>query len=256
MRHLPSRVSKPIDIIAIEERTAIGNGISRPFRCIGEDNHEYFVKLRNVGWNHLVKEWIAGRLAHEMGLPAADIAQVRIPRELIDGNAELETELGHGIAFGSRLVGAAERLALAFVREDSDGTLSRILLFDRWVRNSDRALTVMGGNPNLLWQHNPGRIVIFDHDNAFEETFDQDNFWKLHALRAHRSAWETDQRIEMLNWLASGTDLFNRFWNELPEEWLNDSYGDPRCTLDKRKLHGLLKHPQTEPDFWSLPAPL
>jgi hypothetical protein len=189
-------------------------------------------------------------------LPVAGVAQVRIPRELIEGNAELEFALGHGIAFGSRLVGAAERLALAFVREDSDGTLSRILLFDRWIRNSDRALTVMGGNPNLLWQHNPGRIVIFDHDNAFEETFEHDNFWKLHALRAHRGAWQPDQRKDMSQWLAVGADSLSRLWDELPEEWLTDSYGDPRCTLDKNELHGLLKHPQTEADFWSLPAPL
>ncbi len=166
-----------IDIIAIEGRTREGNGVSRPFRCIGENDAEYFVKLKNIGWNHLVKEWIAGRLAQEMGLHAAEIAQVRIPRALVAGNAELERDLGHGIGFGSRRVEPAERLAMAFIPDDPDGRLSRILLFDWWVQNSDRSLTETGGNPNLLWQIDPGRVVVFDHDNAFDEDFDSTHFW-------------------------------------------------------------------------------
>jgi hypothetical protein len=120
----------PIDIIAIEGRTDVSNGVSRPFRCVGEDEAEYFVKLKNVGWNQLVKEWVAGRLAQEMGLPVAEFAQVRIAPELVAGNPEWETELGHGIAFGSRRVSPAERLSLAYVPHDPDGALSRILLFD------------------------------------------------------------------------------------------------------------------------------
>jgi hypothetical protein len=249
----------PIDIIAIEGRTEESNGVSRPFRCIGEDEAEYFVKLKNIGWKHLVKEWIAGRLAQEMGLHAAAIAQVRIPAELVAGDAELESELGHGVAFGSRRVAPAERLAIAFVPEDPDGSLSRILLFDWWIRNSDRSLTETGGNPNLLWEIDPGRVVVFDHDNAFDGDFDPGHFWQYHALRAHRSAWEPVRRQEMTAWLASGATCLDRLWDELPEDWLNDCYGDPRCTLDKEGLKGVLLSFETNPDFWlpptTLPAP-
>ncbi len=244
---------EPIDIIAIEGRTPEGNGVSRPFRCIGEDEAEYFVKLKNTGWNHLVKEWIAGRLAQELGLPAAEIAQVRIPRELVAGNSELESDLGHGVAFGSRRVEPAERLAMAFVPDDPDCMLSRILLFDWSIRNSDRALTETGGNPNLLWQIDPGRVVVFDHDNAFDEDFDSGHFWQYHALRDHRSAWEPARRQEMTAWLATGAACLDRLWDELPEEWLHDSYGDPRCTLDKAGLKSVLSSLDTNPDFWSLP---
>lgn len=247
-------MSAPIEIIAIEGRTEENNGVSRPFRCIGEDGAEYFVKLKNAGFTQLVKEWIAGRLAQEMGLTAAEIAQVRIVPELIKGDKELETELGHGVAFGSRRVEPAERLALAFVPDDPDGTLSRILLFDWWIRNCDRVLTETGGNPNLLWQLDPGRVVVFDHDNAFDETFDHELFWNYHALRAHRSAWEPAKRAEMTAWLAAGAACLDRLWDELPEEWLQDSFGDPRSGLDKEGLRGVLSSPQTAPDFWSLPA--
>jgi hypothetical protein len=117
---------EPIDIIAIEGRTSEGNGVSRPFRCLGEDDARYFVKLKNSGYTQLVKEWIAGRLAQEMGLHAAEIRQVLIAKELVAGNEEFERELGHGIAFGSRRVEPAERLSMAFVREDPDGVLSSL----------------------------------------------------------------------------------------------------------------------------------
>lgn len=244
----------PIDIIAIEGRTEVSNGVSRPFRCVGANEAEYFAKLKNVGWNHLVKEWIAGRLAQEMGLPAAEIAQVRIAPELVKGIPDYETELGFGVAFGSRRVTPAERLSLAFLPGTPDADLSRILLFDWWIRNADRALSETGGNPNLLWQVDPGRVVMFDHDNAFDERFDPQAFWQFHALRAHRSAWEPGCRQEMVGWLVAGKACFDRIWDELPEEWLADSYGDPRCTLDKEGLKGVLLSFQTNPDFWSLPA--
>ena len=243
-----------IDIIAIEGRTDEGNGVSRPFRCLGEDDARYFVKLKNAGYPQLVKEWIAGRMAQEMGLPAAEIRQVRIARELVAGNAEYEQDLGHGIAFGSRRVEPAERLAMAFVRDDPGGGLSRILLFDWWIRNSDRALTETGGNPNLLWQLDPGRVVVFDHDNAFDEDFSPGDFWQFHALRGHRSVWDPVKRAEMTAWLAAGEASFDRLWGELPEEWLIDSHGDPRSGLDKGGLKAVLSSPRTNPEFWSLPT--
>jgi hypothetical protein len=193
-----------IDIIAIEGRTDEGNGVSRPFRCLGEDDARYFVKLKNAGYTQLVKEWMAGRLAQEMGLQAAEIRQVRVPKELVAGNDEFERDLGDGVAFGSRRVEPAERLAMAFVREDPDGVLSKNLLFDWWIRNCDRALTETGGNPNLLWELNPGRVVVFDHDNAFDDGFDATQFWKFHALRGHLNAWDSANRAEMTEWLASG----------------------------------------------------
>ena len=244
-----------IDIIAIEGRTAEGNGVSRPFRCEGDDGCNYYVKLKNAGYGPLVKEWIAGRLAQELGLPVAEIRQVRIPRELVEGREDYERELGHGIAFGSLKVHPAERLALEFVREDPTGVLSRILLFDWWVRNSDRALSETGGNPNLLWQIEPARVVMIDHDNAFDAEFDAGNFWGLHALRWHRSAWLPANRATMEDWLARAASCLDRIWDELPEEWLIDSYGDPNCGLDKGGLQAMLSSPQGNPSFWDSPAP-
>jgi hypothetical protein len=247
---------EPIEIVAIHGRTAEGNGVSRPFRCEGEDGRDYFVKLKNAGYQCLVKEWVAGRLAWEMGLPVADVSQVRIPFPLIAANQEYETELGHGIAFGSVKVEAAERLALEFIRHDDSGVLSRILLFDWWVRNADRVLTEIGGNPNLLWEIHPGRVVMIDHDNAFDTDFDMAAFRQFHALRAHLGSWDLALRIELSAWLAAGLERLDQIWAEIPEEWLVDSHGDPRCGLDKAGLKAVLSFFRDDPNFWTIPNTL
>lgn len=244
---------EPLDIVAIHGRTAEGNGVSRPFRCEGADGRDYFVKLKNAGHECLVKEWVAGRLALAMGLPAAEIRQVFVAESLVAGNREYERELGQGIAFGSHKVEAAERLALEFVRVDPDGVLSRILLFDWWVRNLDRALTEIGGNPNLLWEIDPGRVVMIDHDNAFDAAFDARAFREFHALRAHRSAWQAARREEMTTWLEGGLAKLDGIWSELPEEWLIGPEGDRRCGLDKAGLADVLSSFRRDPAFWDLP---
>lgn len=246
-------MTKLVNIIAIHGRTAEGNGVSRPFRCEGEDGRDYFVKLKNAGYQCLVKEWVAGRLAEELGLPVAEVCQVRISPELIEGNKEYEYELGHGTAFGSLKVEAAERLALEFIRNDEGGVLSRILLFDWWVRNADRALTEIGGNPNLLWEIHPGRVVMIDHDNAFDPEFDEAAFHKFHALRHHIGAWNAEKRGEMIHWLEGGLGQLDGVWAEIPDDWLVDAYGDSRCGLDKQGLNTVLSSFETDSDFWTLP---
>lgn len=225
-----------IDIVAIHGRAAEGTGVSRPFRCEGIDGRDYFVKLNNVGYECLVKEWEAGRLALEMGLPAASVHQVRIPAELIKGHREYETDLGQGLAFGSLKVKATDRLAFEFIQHEDTDTLSRILLFDWWIKNQDRTLTPTGGNPNLLWESSPGRVVMIDHDNAFDPAFHAVEFWAFHALQNHRSTWAIERRIEMVSWLEGGLARLDDIWVEIPEEWLVDFYEDPRCKLDKRRL--------------------
>jgi hypothetical protein len=246
-------MSEIIDIVAIHGRTAEGNGVSRPFRCEGDDGRDYFVKLKNAGYQCLVKEWVAGRLAQEMGLPVAEVSQVRISPDLIAGNQEYETEMGHGIAFGSVKVEAAERLSLEFIRHDDSGVLSRILLFDWWVRNADRALTEIGGNPNLLWEIHPGRVVMIDHDNAFDSSFDVAAFRQFHALRTHLGSWDPVSRAELSVWLEAGLGRLDGIWSEIPEDWLVDSYGDSQCGLDKEGLKAVLLSFRKDPDFWTIP---
>ncbi len=58
----------------------------------------------------------------------------------------------------------------------------------------------------------------------------------------------------MTAWLAVGASCLDRLWDELPEEWLHNSYGDSRCTLDKTGLLSVLSSFDTGPNFWAIPT--
>ncbi len=50
----------------------------------------------------------------------------------------------------------------------SEKSLAELYLFDRWIGNSDRILTKLGGNLNLLFDATINAHFAIDHDAAFE----------------------------------------------------------------------------------------
>lgn len=58
-----------------------------------------------------------------------------------------------------------------------------ILVFDWWVRNDDRKLTSLGGNPNLLWDVRADELKVIDHNLAFDRDFKADDFLTGHVFR-------------------------------------------------------------------------
>lgn len=193
-------------------------------------------------------------MAQVMDLPCADIFQVMIHESLITGNKVYESELGHGIAFGSKIIPDAITLTREYVRINTTDDLSRILMFDWWTQNSDRSLSDAGGNSNLLWKTDTGEVVMIDHDNAFDAGFQAKDFWTLHALRDQREAWKISERERVIKWMQDGLAQLDSLWQELPEEWFFDAFGDLRSKLDKETLRQLLSRPFTQPtNFWEIP---
>lgn len=250
---------QPIDIIAITGRSPEGDGVSRPFHCLDSEKRAFYVKLKNVGYQHLVKEWICGRLAQEMGLDCANIYQANIPLPLIAKNSEYERDLGSGVAFASQKVEGCitleeHHLVQTATHDSSHHLLDQILMFDWWVKNSDRSLGKIGGNPNLLWSISKQKVVMIDHDNAFDEAFSAENFREHHALRNFKNAWQPASRLSTEQWLKEGLGHLDSIWQELPQSWLFDSFGDARTSLSKEELKETLSLPWTQPDlFWSTP---
>lgn len=76
----------------------------RSFVCEASYGELYCVKLKNAGFSQVIKEWVCGRLAQVLGLPVAEFRQVQIGEDLVAGNPEWETDLGHGIGFGLRML--------------------------------------------------------------------------------------------------------------------------------------------------------
>lgn len=241
----------PLTILSIQGRTELGNGVSRPFICEAVDGELYFVKLKNAGFSQLIKEWVCGRLAQEMGLPVAEFQQVEIAKDLVTGNPEWETELGHGIAFGSRkLINALDLRDPGSIKDKE--IPGRILLFDWWVRNEDRKLTKMGGNPNCLWDIGAKQVAIIDHDNAFDPDFSVDQFWSHHVFRDCRSFFAQAERERSRGWLEDGIAKLPEIWEELPAEWLFDEFGGERSGISRIMIETVLMNfRQQDNDFWN-----
>jgi len=241
--------------VTIEGRTDEGDGVSRPFKCLDASKNLYYVKsLKQCGAEVLIKEWVCGRLAQTLGLPVADFFFLHVPLELIQGNAEYERELGHGIVFGSRHIPSGVPPTTRILAKAEKKMLSRILLFDWWVQNQDRTLSGVSGNPNFFITLGADEGVgIFDHGMAFDTDFDEDDFWRTHAMRTYREEWSPVHRAEATQWLDSACNHVQEFWAELPEQWLFNAYGESISRLDAHTLCSILQRYRKEENFWKCP---
>jgi len=169
-----------IEIVEIIDRS--DQGMTRPFICRGEDGFVYFVKGRGAGHRSLICEWVAGQLALRLGLPIAPFELVYIPEELLSiAMRDDLDDLGVGLAFGSRKLCVVE-LTMSHLEYVPDDTQRDVLAFDWWVCNGDRSLTEAGGNPNLFWDIDEERLVVIDHNQAFEPSCSVDEIEDIHAF--------------------------------------------------------------------------
>ncbi len=86
-------------------------GITRPFLCRCDDDHEYFVKRANAGRKAQIAEWVAASLARKLSLPVPHFDLAEVPGQLLELRSRVERrEWGSGPVFASRVVdNAVER---------------------------------------------------------------------------------------------------------------------------------------------------
>lgn len=241
-----------VHIVEIMGRST--QGVTRPFKCRGDDGHIYFVKGRGAGRRSQICEWIAGQLAIRLGLPIAPFEIVDVPEELIrlDFSGELQ-DLGVGLAFGSRKLTVVE-LSISHLDHVPYEVKRDVLAFDWWVRNADRTLSALGGNPNLFWDIETQELVVIDHNQAFDRTFSPSEFAELHVFFAEwpdlAGDWDRQQKLAdrfeaaMADWIA--------ICNTVPLEWwFLDSEQTVRTDFDLDVTRQLLMEFQT-PTFWRL----
>lgn len=247
-----------IEIVEVLSRSTQGH--TRPFICRGDDDEIYFVKGVDAGRRDQICEWLAGRLAQLIGLPIAPFTVVVVPEELISGDtAGPLRDLGAGPAFGSRKLSVTE-LTTATLNRVPAQLQKDVLVFDRWVRNLDRTLTALGGNPNLFLtavNHtltpSRERLVVIDHNLAFDSDFNLAALLAHHAFRAQAQALQGDlfSRDEYNARLCAALSCWPDLVAEVPQEWW---YLDIHRTLPvnfdaKQALHWLQLY-QSD-DFWS-----
>ena len=194
----------------------------------------------------MICEWIAGRLAEEVGLPVAPFEIVDVPRALVEESLDEEhLELGVGEAFGSQEVVFATTFQWNQRKLVEANLAARVLIFDWWVANSDRVLGEIDGNVNLLWTNSPGKLHLIDHNNAFSSAVLNESWTEFCDDHVFGQQWKgTTHQKQYLSGpqgalkVAAAQDFTNQaqcqkfgadckraylkleeFWDEMPEKW-------------------------------------
>lgn len=211
------------NITEIVRRSA--QGVSLPFLCRASDNHLYWVKGAMVGKKSLCCELISGYIARVLQLPIPEFGLFFVTEGLInDSLIEGVNELGHGIVFGSRHFDGAQELtyenALHAIKKNSE-LCCKVLVFDWWINNGDRILGENAGNPNILWSAEENVMKIIDHGLAFDDQWDETQFFNDHVFREARS-FLRDTRIadNIENTMTRVLNDIDNIWEGIPEEWL------------------------------------
>ena len=242
--------------VLIEEvRGRAVQGVTRPFFCKGEDGHWYYVKSRgSAGYQALLREWVAGMLAREFGLPIATFNCVDVPCELIIPELDVELEeLGAGLAFGSQRVDMVQELSISHLDDVPVSVQQDVLVFDWWVQNGDRILTVHGGNPNLLWDQNNRALVVIDHNLAFDETFEKNEIVKGHVFadQLDNVFFDLVKRSEYEARMRNAMKIFDHACDSAPENWYWIDIDEP-VKFDREEISSMLNRFETDA-FWELP---
>ena len=210
----------------VEIGSVAEQGRTNPVFCRADDGHEYVVKGRFAGRKALIAEWVANRLGKLIGLPIPDFAQLELDPILVKFSAKTREVglLGSGVLFGSKVEANVVEIRQADVSRVDLNLQAKVLAFDWWTANSDRVFVDGAGNPNLLWVEDQHRLVVIDHNLAFDESLMGD-FWERHAFREARGLWSTAFRAEVEAEFRAALAQLDAIWKEMPENWLEEGSG-------------------------------
>lgn len=197
-------------------------GYGDAYYCQGEDGQHYWVKGLAALRDYQANEWIAANLATLLGLPIAHFCLVNVSEELyLYLPEDFKTGIGYGPVFASQHVEGSSELIQMLLDSVPVEIKRKLLLFDYWIQNEDRTV----GNPNLLWIPETERLVVIDHNLAFDESFDEVRFFgdgnDGHIFRSVKEDLFSDLVViaEQKQKLQNALQHFQRIVDEIPVEW-------------------------------------
>lgn len=197
-------------------------GMTRPFLVRVEDDALYVAKGRETTLRGLIAEWICAHLAQQLGLPIPAYSLLQVPSTLVSALGPEVAALGHGAVFGSLQQSGVQEFAVTQLRHVDAGQRRMLLAFDWWVENADRSLSPHGGNPNLLWNAAESKLLVIDHNLAFDADFDEASFFATHVFRQEADTLFGDLvcRAETSALLEAALSCFDAAVQCIPPEWL------------------------------------
>ncbi|MBY4676813.1 HipA family kinase [Marinobacterium arenosum] len=237
-----------IEVIEIVNRCDQEQGILRPFICECEDGEQYFLKGSNSTAQGLIREWIAANLASEFGLPTPTVEIGYIDmglRQVVTPEWQGDLQFEHG--FMSHSVAPCETVLFSDLSRIPLQLKRDILMFDYWIQNSDRHLTEMGGNINLLMTPVTKSLMVIDFNLSFEEPFSaQDMDGHVFRGTLHEQPLDLASRAEYGLRFDKAKERLAEFIREIPQEWVDSSASSK--TILKHIEETLARHTQDE--FW------
>ncbi|HIC2887037.1 TPA: HipA family kinase [Morganella morganii] len=201
-------------------------GATQPVLCRCNDGNLYVIKsTASASRKELVHEFVAASLAKYICLSIPDFAIIYIPNEIVDYlPPQLKGRLSQGYAFASYYIRDSANISFDMAHQAIDlQSQKKIYLFDRVINNSDRTLSDMGGNVNIIYNVKEQRYYLIDHNLAFDPNC-QDADFNYHVYSPRHRSWEYD----MVD-ATSNEDLLNSVNSVcpgivagLPDEWLGD----------------------------------
>nr|WP_323777088.1 HipA family kinase [Amylibacter sp.] len=207
-------------------------GTTTPYLCRLSDESFYYVKGRSLTCNGLVSEYVCAHLGREFGLPIPQFEIVQLPDlSMYPKGGESPRTLGFGPVFASKRLAGLGDLEYCLIPEVPMELRRDVAVFDYWVRNDDRTLTPLGGNPNLFWDIENSQLTVFDHNLAFCEDYNLEMALQCHPFREDLRAVLADQSCKRLYIQKFATILqgWDAIVHCIPDEWL---FKDDSMTIE------------------------
>lgn len=211
-----------IEIIEILRRA--NQGMTEPFICRADDGRTYFVKGKKATKKGLINEFLGSKLGEFFGIPVPENKVLWSDPDFLKStefyNPEF-SDLGTGSVFGSLRVEDASEINFFDIQFVPKHEMERIVVFDCWVRNSDRTLTVYGGNPNLLWNVSKQKIFAIDHNLAFDGDLTKADLAQHIFIDSMRGLVDDEAKREQFTekFRVCYAELDGLF-DEIPDDWL------------------------------------
>lgn len=168
-------------ICIVEILYQMQQGATGPYLCLADNNKNYVLKRQRAGFEGCIKEWLFGRLGRSMGLPIPNCELVYVDSSLLEYNDYYQFEIGEGMAFGSEHIPDLQEVNYQQLQSFSKNQLQDLYVFDYWIRNADRNLTELSGNPNLFYRHSTLEVIVLDHNLACDKEFQIEDHQSLHV---------------------------------------------------------------------------
>ncbi|WP_143247505.1 HipA family kinase [Agaribacterium haliotis] len=241
----------PVMLEVTEVTGRAKQGVTEPYICRCSDGYEYFVKGKDAGRSSQIYEWVAGCLGRALGLPIPHFEIVHVDEAFLD--IPEFRGIGAGPAFASRKR-LLNELTISLLSKVPVHTQQKLLLFDHWVQNGDRTLSLNGGNPNLFWEPGEQQLVVIDHNQAFDVGYCVQDTFNYHVFRAQADSVFSDlaQRCELSDQLASCLLNLDDILAQIPEDWrfLDEDRQQESVHLSDAQIRTILNRYENE-QFWT-----